>query len=139
NIPASAVWPYVQQWNLGIQHEFWKNIVGQLSYVGSKGTHLTLESNLNQVFPTPLSADPFTAGEPITSANCSSLSVNGTPVTGQALNNLNIACGVSANPYRPYLGLGNITQLVDEANSLYNAMQISVHRTLGRLQTSLAY
>jgi hypothetical protein len=138
-IPTSAVWPYVQQWNVGVQHEFWKNIIADIAYVGSKGTHLTLQSDYNQVLPTTASANPFTAGQPITQANCNSLSVNGTPVTGSALTNLNIACGASPTPYRPYTGLNNITQLVDMANSVYNAMQVSVRRTVGRLQTSVAY
>ena len=138
-IPTSAVWPYVQQWNVGVQHEFWQHIVADIAYVGSKGTHLTLQSDYNQVLPTLASANPFTAGEPITQANCNGLSVNGTALSGQALTNLNIACGASPTPYRPYTGLNNITQLVDMANSVYNAMQVSVRRTVGRLQTSVAY
>jgi hypothetical protein len=32
--------PYVQQWNAGIQHEFPKAVVLDVSYIGSKGTHL---------------------------------------------------------------------------------------------------
>ena len=138
-IPTKAVWPYVQQWNVGVQHEFWKNIVADIAYVGSKGTHLTLQSDYNQVLPS--TTTPFTSGQPITSAICNSLSVNGAPVTGSALTNLNIACGNGdgPTPYRPYLGLNNITQLVDMANSIYNAMQISVRRTYGHLQTSVAY
>ena len=138
-IPTTAIWPYVQQWNVGVQHEFWKNIVADVSYVGSKGTHLTLQSNLNQVLPTPASDNPFSSGQPITNGECSSLTVNGKALTGQTLTNLNIACGVSPNPFRPFPGLGNITQLTDMANSIYNAMQVSVRRTYGRLQTSVAY
>ncbi len=138
-IPTSAVWPYVQQWNFGVQHEFWKNTVANIAYVGSKGSHLTLQSDYNQVLPTPSSENPFLAGQPITQAICNSLTVNGAPVTGSALTNLNIACTSNATPYRPYYGLNNITQLIDMANSEYNAMQISIRRTTGRLQTSLAY
>ncbi len=136
-IPTKAVWPYVQQWNVSVEHEFWKNIVADVAYVGSKGTHLTLQSNFNQVYPSTSSF--FPAGQPITSSICSSLSVNGSTVTGAALTNLNIACGGSPTPFRPYGGLNNITQLIDMANSVYNAMQISVRRTYGHLQTSLAY
>lgn len=32
--------PYVQQWNAGFQHEFPGQIVGEVTYLGSKGTHL---------------------------------------------------------------------------------------------------
>jgi hypothetical protein len=144
SIPRTAIWPYMQQWHLDVQHEFWRNTIAQLSYVGSKGTHLTLERDLNQVFPTPLSADPFGPGQPITSANCPAPgvpggTVNGQAVTGQAGINLNIACNGSPNAFRPYLGLGGITSLENQANSIYNAMQLSVRRTVGRLQASLAY
>jgi Carboxypeptidase regulatory-like domain/TonB dependent receptor len=39
-IDPHAPTPYVQQWNGGIQHEFARHILGEVSYVGSKGTHL---------------------------------------------------------------------------------------------------
>ncbi len=41
SIPNKAVWPYVQQWHLDIQRELWSHTVATVSYVGSKGTHLT--------------------------------------------------------------------------------------------------
>ncbi len=41
SIPTKAVWPYMQQWHLDVQHELARNTVATLSYVGSKGTHLT--------------------------------------------------------------------------------------------------
>ncbi len=44
-IPTKAIWPYVQQWNLNVQKELPGNIVASVAYVGSKGTHLTLQSN----------------------------------------------------------------------------------------------
>ena len=39
-IDPHASTPYVEQWNAGIQHEFPGSIVGEVSYLGSKGTHL---------------------------------------------------------------------------------------------------
>jgi len=39
-IDPHAPTPYVQQWNAGFQHEFAGQILGEVSYVGSKGTHL---------------------------------------------------------------------------------------------------
>src|SRR6266478_2450667 len=50
-IQNKAVWPYVQQWHLDVQRELPSNIVGTASYVGSKGTHLTMLSDLNQLLP----------------------------------------------------------------------------------------
>jgi len=41
SIPRKAVWPYVQQWSFGVQREVTRGLVLGLTYVGSKGTHLT--------------------------------------------------------------------------------------------------
>jgi hypothetical protein len=144
SIPNTAIWPYVQQFHLDIQKEFPKNFVATISYVGSKGTHLTQQRNLNQLLPVTASNNPFAAGQPITSADCASLSsdgqlANGTPVGPQAAVNLGVACGNDPNPSRPQLGFGNITRLEDQANSIYHAMQATVRRTLGDLTLSIAY
>lgn len=40
--------PYVQQFNLGIQHELVRDLVFDLAYVGNKGSKLPAFSNLNQ-------------------------------------------------------------------------------------------
>src|SRR5262249_6380770 len=65
-IPTKAVWPYAQQWSFGIQQQLKQDVVATVSYVGSKGTHLTLERNLNQMVPLPLSENPFGPNEPLT-------------------------------------------------------------------------
>ena len=41
--------PYVQQWNVGVQHEIAKNTVLDVSYVGNKGTKLLRGFDYNQV------------------------------------------------------------------------------------------
>jgi carboxypeptidase family protein/TonB-dependent receptor-like protein len=144
SIPNKAIWPYVQQWHFDVEKELPSHFVGTVSYVGSKGTHLAQQRNLNQLLPVPASANPFAAGQPITSADCDSLSAsgtlaNGTPVGLPAATNLGIACGNDANPSRPLVGFGDITRLEDQANSTYSAMQATVRRTLGDLTMSLAY
>jgi len=143
SVPNKAIWPYVQQWHLDVQRELPYNLVASVSYVGSKGTHLTQQRNLNQLQPVPASANPFAPGQPITSADCTSVAggtlANGTPVSGQAATNLGIACGNNPDPLRPIVGFSNITRLEDQANSIYNAMQLSVRRTVGNLTLSLAY
>jgi Carboxypeptidase regulatory-like domain/TonB-dependent Receptor Plug Domain len=139
SIPTRAIWPYVQQWNFNIQHEFPSNTVLTVAYAGSKGTHLTDQRDINQLLPVPASLNPYPAHQVISSDDCNSLTVNGNPVTGPALNNLNVACGASPDPYRPYQGFGDITALEDEANSSYNALQVSARRNIGRLNLSLAY
>ena len=140
SIPSKAIWPYVQQWNLDVQHELPSHIVLSVAYVGSKGTHLTIQNNFNQLQPIPASANPYTAGEPITSNDCNTNTTSsGVAVTGAALLNLGIACGNDPNPSRPLQGYGNITHLYNVANSIYNALQVTAHRTVGDLQLSVAY
>jgi len=144
SIPDQAIWPYVQQWHLDVQRELPANFVATVSYVGSKGTHLTQQRNLNQLLPVTASDNPFAKGQPITSDDCDSLAgagtlANGTPVTGQAAINLGVACGNNANPFRPQVGFGDITRLEDQANSNYNALQVTARRTVGDLTLSVAY
>jgi hypothetical protein len=38
---------YIQQWNLTLQHQVWKQIVLTAAYLGSKGTHLLLLEEVN--------------------------------------------------------------------------------------------
>ncbi len=51
--------PYFQQWNLNIQHEFAGDVLIELGYVGSKGTHLQVLTDRNQVTtPAPAASRP---------------------------------------------------------------------------------
>jgi hypothetical protein len=159
SIPNKAVWPYMQQWNLTVQKELPSHIVVSAAYVGSKGTHLTLLSNANQLFPTAASANPYTKGEPIVTAGDPNLtgkpvntvcpaadltggSVNGTPVSGQVALDLAVACGTVSSVAAvrtQFPGYNNINTLRDEANSSYHSLQVAAQRTVGDLTLSLAY
>jgi hypothetical protein len=78
SIPTHAVYSYTQQWSLSIQRELHKNIVAQVAYVGTKGTHLTAVRDLNQLPDiTAFAKNPFQAGQkgvspgqPITALVC---------------------------------------------------------------------
>ena len=48
-IAAGARYPYAEQYNLNVQQELGPNSVFQLGYEGSKGTHLHVNRNLNQL------------------------------------------------------------------------------------------
>ena len=164
SIPNKAIWPYVQQWNLSVQKELPYHFVLSAAYVGSKGTHLTLLSNANQLLPVPSSANPYTKGEPIVTAadpNGTGLpantvcptpdaitgalnggSVNGAPVSGQVARNLAVACGTvvsNASVRTAFHGFNNINTLRDEANSIYHSLQTGLQRTVGDLTLSMAY
>jgi Carboxypeptidase regulatory-like domain len=151
-IPSRSIWPYVQQWNLGVQKELPWNTVVSFAYVGSKGTHLSNQRDLNQLHVVPSSSNPFAPGAPITDADCANILGsdglpdsnatlgNGTPVPSAALNNLFVACNNSTNLVRAqYPGFGDIVMVDNSANSIYNAFQASVRRTVGAFTFSLAY
>ncbi|MGB2591671.1 MAG: carboxypeptidase regulatory-like domain-containing protein [Candidatus Acidiferrum sp.] len=152
-IPTQVQWPYVQQWNLDVQRELPEHIILSVAYVGSKGTHLTILSDANQLFPVPAGSNPYAAGQPITAADCNNIVNpanglpmpgatlgNGTPVPSAALNNLFVACGNSADLVRTnFPGVSTVQNLQDGANSIYHALQVSANRTIGDLTVSVAY
>jgi hypothetical protein len=157
SIPDQVQWPYMQQWNIGIEHELPKNVLLSVAYVGSKGTHLTREYDLNQLQAVPAAQNPYIAANlPITAADCQpnaanfTLNANGLPSSAvisngasldqAAAQNLYVACAYGANNYfRPYQGWGSITRLENTANSNYNSLQVSARRSIGDLTISASY
>jgi hypothetical protein len=163
SIPQKAVYPYAQQWSLSLEQELTKGLAVTLAYVGSKGTHLTSVSDLNQVRPVDPAFNPYPAGRPnIWPLDCaggggqfelggsSSVNPNGGNVVslGQpAWVNMNIACygapgfGIPFNPsvFRPYPTMGSILSVSNTADSKYNALQLSVRRTVAPLVLGLSY
>ena len=164
SIPTSAVWSYAQQWSFGIQHQLPRSIVVNLAYVGSKGTHLTVERQLNQLPPLPASENPFGPNEPLTIADCTFnptsnsganpgdgmtpfLLQGGNLVTPQspAYVNLQAACtnpnipNVNSLPGRPFPGLGRVLALQNVADSSYHALQATLQHTSGGLTTGVSY
>jgi len=165
-IPTKAIWPYVQQWSLSVQRQLSNSTVATMAYVGSKGTHLTTDLQINQLAPVAPGQNPFLPGQPITTAECNSYDGNEFTIYG-ALNptthlpattevtstdpgfvNLQAACfGTPGNTRLPdpnslrtfAPGLGRIFSLQNVADSIYNAMQITVRRTTGPLNVGLAY
>jgi hypothetical protein len=161
-IPTKAVWPYSQQWSFGIQREMPKDFVINLAYVGSKGTHLTIERQLNQLRPLPASENPFGPNEPLTLADCTSTLAGGSAIPGDGttpflLQNgtvvspqnpayiyLQLACAGPNLPNvnslgRPYPGLGRVLSLENVANSGYHAFQATLRRTRGPLTAGISY
>ena len=149
---AHAIWPDVQQWNLSVQRDLSDGFVATVAYVGSKGTHLTLMREMNQLHPITSADNPFLPGQPITDDICNTqgggplhptFKVNGHVIKAQPAINLSIACGNDPNPFRVappyYYSLGSILRVEPQANSNYNSFQVSVRRTSGPLTMSLAY
>ncbi|WP_260736495.1 TonB-dependent receptor [Tunturiibacter lichenicola] len=138
-IPTHAVWPYVQQFNLAVQGELPSHTVLQLAYVGSLGRHLPTWSDLNQLTPLPASENPYGPGQAISNNDCSTGTVNGQPINGDAAIRLSIACGNSADLYRPFTGLSGINNATNSVSSSYSALQIGLTRYFGGLNGSVAY
>jgi hypothetical protein len=145
SIPARAVWPYVQQWNLDVQREFGKAVLS-IAYVGSQGTHLTLQRDRNQIPALPLASNPYKPWEPIGGVDhqhddCHKpmTTPSDIAVTGAAAINLAVACHIDPSPFRPFVGYGAINRLEQAASSTYHALQVSLRRRVGALQFSAAY
>jgi len=167
SIPDKILWPYMQQWNLGVEHELPGNVLLSVAYVGSKGTHLTRQFDLNQLTPVPASLNPYVLNNlgAITDADCKSIQVDPTPtdanfgqpilanimgtqgtspvtVTNQhVLQNLFVACNNTgaSNYYRHFQGVGSITRVEPSANSIYHSLQLSLRRSVGALTLSASY
>jgi hypothetical protein len=149
SIPDNGRWPYAQQWHFDVQRDLIKNAVATFSYVGSKGTDLTLQREFNQVPTLPAALNPFLPGEPITNDICGSQAgtplrptflVNNKTVKGQAAINLAVACQDDPNPFRSqFPSLGSIERVESVANSNYNSFQFSLRKTSGPLTLGVAY
>ncbi len=139
SIPTQVHWPYVQQWNASVQRELLTGTVLTVAYVGSKGTHLAQQLDINQLRPIPQSQNPYLPGQAMTAADCNSGLVNGVAPSGAAGTQFAVACGASPTPFVQYLGYNNITSIQYGANSSYNAMQVAFKRHVEKLTVDLAY
>ena len=157
SIPTRAIWPYVQQWSLSVQREVSKDTVATVAYVGSEGTHLAAELQLNQLAPVSPGQNPFAAGQPITSAICDtytgyqgSFTVNSNSTVGPGdpgYSNLLAACfGTPGknfpdpNSLRTFApGFDRIISLQNIADSNYHALQATLRRVKGPLTLGVAY
>jgi hypothetical protein len=161
-IPTKTVWPYVQQWSLSVERELPQQMLAGIAYVGSKGTFLPVQLQINQLQPLPANENPYAQHQPllvsgfnpITALNpaytnggdCNGILPNGNVVTGAALINLEAACygvgqiSINPNSLREFApGLGQIYSLQNAANSTYNGLQFSFRRTKAPLILGVAY
>jgi hypothetical protein len=113
--------PGIQSWSLGIQRELPANTLLSVAYVGSKGTHMDLNANINQPLPAMgYDFDPRIACTATTPYPCTSR--------------------VSTDYVRPYLGWSTINQVSTVGNSIYNALQARLEkRVSGGMTLAAAY
>ncbi|MEN3328848.1 MAG: hypothetical protein V7638_3655 [Acidobacteriota bacterium] len=120
-VPGSSISPsssdpefdnaYIQSWNLNIQREIRQGLAVTAGYYGSKGTHLRLTRNLNQIF------------------------------LNAALNPVRPFAALSPNsPIGPGVPLQNITFREGTGNSNYNALWVTAEKRMGKgLQFNASY
>jgi hypothetical protein len=104
--------PEAWTWNVTFEREVGFNTLVEVGYVGRRGLHAQRERNINQlpVGTCPASQPGFTGGCPfINPAN-------------QALGRFN------PDALRPFKGFGIIRLTNNEANSMYNGLQVSANR-----------
>src|SRR5215217_821430 len=102
---------YIQSWNLNVQRELRQGLAVTVGYYGSKGTHLRLTRNLNQIF------------------------------LNAALNPLRPFPALSpSSPIGPGVPLQNITFREGTGNSNYNALWVTAQKRMGKgLQFNASY
>jgi hypothetical protein len=97
--------PYVQQWSLDLQQELTADMLLDVGYYASKGSHLPGFIDLNQ---------------PLPGAYISQLGISAPITAGTATTRL--------NAIRPFRGYGPISDFVDIFNSNYNSLQTSFQK-----------
>jgi hypothetical protein len=106
-----ALVPYTQQWSFDIQHNFTRTLILDVAYVGTKGTHLLGEVDINEAYPGVALAAGLHAA-------------NGNTI-------FTTADSPNINAVRPYLGFGPITAIESAFDSNYNSLQASVRKSMG--------
>jgi len=120
-IPTLWKFPAVQNFSLGVQHDFGGNNLLTVSYVGSLGRHLAALRNINQV---PLGATTMTVP-----------GLAGTNITGCTSGGLCNVQQVLINAEEPniffvfYQGYSTISMQQDTAVSNYNSLQVEYRHT----------
>ncbi len=153
SLPNKQIWPYVQQFHFDVEHQLPWHIVGIVSYVGSKGTHLGTHVDINQLKSVAEQGltNPYKPGEAMSANDCATgTTPSGVTIPGFNTDmvpgdqsgvgiNMYVACGGNAAFFRPYLGYGTIQAKFNAASSIYHGLEMSARKTVGRLQMSLSY
>jgi hypothetical protein len=110
---------YAVNWNFGIQHSFHKNYVIDVRYLGTRGVHLLLQTQLNHLpLVTPANSLPLYMTAPSQDA------LNALPLTLTQIQN----DFPKINPLAQY-GFNNslgITSYVPQGNSIYHGLAVDV-------------
>ena len=128
-------WAAIYSYSIGVQREFWKDTVIDVSYVGSQSRHLPRTLNLNAQLPGRRSSRRRRTrrGSPAASSRPRSrVCPRHTRRRGWA------SAASSRWPLdflRPYQGYGDITYRSFDANSTYHSLQVSLQRRFAKSVT----
>ncbi|HEY1741956.1 MAG TPA: TonB-dependent receptor [Granulicella sp.] len=116
--------PYTEEWTLSIERQIGPNTVLNATYVGNSSHH-------QRVLIEPNPGNPALCLS-LVSAGCGPGGENGvyTSATGAVVNG-------TRGPLGPNFGSNALQSTIGSAN--YNALEVSVHHTSGRLEVSAAY
>ncbi len=148
NVPGSP-YPYVEQWNLNIQHQLPGNSVVQIGYQGSKGTHIEIGMNMNQI-PDSVAAQAASQYQSLISSGDSSKQADSNtfvnqqvsnPMAGQlapgsAYNGSDIAQGQLLRPYPQFNNVTNSAANV--GSSIYHSLQATYEKNFRTAGTFFA-
>jgi hypothetical protein len=133
-VPGSK-YPNVQQWNLNVQHQLTANSVVQVGYQGSKGTHIQLSKNLNQLSD-GIAAEAATQYKSLVSSGMTTTAADaatfvnqtvanpleGKLSSGSAYNSATISKGQLLMPYPQFAtSVSNLS--ANAGSSIYHSMQ----------------
>jgi hypothetical protein len=117
-VDPKLLYPYVTNWNFGVQHAFTNNLSLEVGYVGNHGSRLTGVRDINQ----PALGAGYCLNSPMTAAQLADACNATSPDSGNVL-----LAEQEARPYAarfPYLGF--INQVSNDARSNYNSLQATL-------------
>jgi Carboxypeptidase regulatory-like domain len=147
--------PYMQHWQLELQHQLDRKTVVSVGYLGSKGTHLIGLTELNDL-PAGLALNSFCAPGNGYYAQTPAPTLVRCQPAGYAFRSSATVTAAQGNPnvvgstlfsdtrildqLRPYRGYLSVVQVQPRYNSNYHSLQVSAQRRFsGSSQVQLAY
>jgi Carboxypeptidase regulatory-like domain len=120
--------PIVYSFHFGVQHMFPQNTLVEVGYVGTETHHFSVLENLNELEPGTFG--DCTLGGGSVSATNPALCAPGSPYVYN--NGATAGTATQVSSIVPYLGFSNssFTYQINNGNSAYNALQMSLRRSM---------
>jgi len=120
--------PYMQRWQIGLQREIGRGFVGEISYVGNRGTHVERNVNLNATPNKYLSTSPVRddAKNAYLTGNVTNpfFGIPGLPV-GTFLTNATIT---RERLLRPFPQFDQVNSTTNDGYSWYHSVQMNLEK-----------